>query len=372
MNLIWSIDGVVGTSLNVTDPLNAGLHRALFRALIQAGWTAVEYGDGTTRAAGLIPSAAAMNTTNAWQRMRGPDGKSEFVFQRGSTSQQIRMKWSHDARFITGGSATQTPSASDEQFIAGGGTDASPSHYTFIGTDTNHKLHVVANVDPPYDFVALYPPIGGGAVRAIWHLGMIPGSYHPLDVAPYVVAALPNISNGTLTGAAINGAMGGSWFRKGLPTGEAWLHFRAWTLNAGGTVAVPAGYPANPYDGSYEELAIPVGRALVDGSAGPKGKIDPRILGWTQQALADGDYWDFTAVAWTAATPYALGDKVLNGGQIYETITAGTSAASGGPSGTGADITDNTVHWRHLGETGRWAIFDDIAMRWPLTVAPVL
>src|SRR4029077_2356622 len=44
-----------------------------------------------------------------------------------------------------------------------------------------------------------------------------------------------------------------------------------------------------------------------------------------------------------------LGDRVTNGGNVYECITAGTSAGSGGPTTTDADITDNTVHWCYLG-----------------------
>lgn len=51
--------------------------------------------------------------------------------------------------------------------------------------------------------------------------------------------------------------------------------------------------------------------------------------------------------AWAASTAYAIGNKVLNGGMTYEAITAGTSAASGGPAGVGKDITDGTVHWKY-------------------------
>lgn len=53
--------------------------------------------------------------------------------------------------------------------------------------------------------------------------------------------------------------------------------------------------------------------------------------------------------AWVALTLYALGDRRSNGGNVYLCITAGTSAGSGGPSGTSSDITDGTVHWKWLG-----------------------
>lgn len=63
-----------------------------------------------------------------------------------------------------------------------------------------------------------------------------------------------------------------------------------------------------------------------------------------------------TASAWTAthgyvATPGARDVVTNDGGRKYICITAGTSAGSGGPTGTGTDITDGTVHWRFLGAT---------------------
>ena len=62
--------------------------------------------------------------------------------------------------------------------------------------------------------------------------------------------------------------------------------------------------------------------------------------------------------AWAATTAYSLGQRVVNGGNIYEVITAGTSAGSGGPTGTAADITDGTVHWKYVaaGAVGATAV----------------
>ena len=42
--------------------------------------------------------------------------------------------------------------------------------------------------------------------------------------------------------------------------------------------------------------------------------------------------------------------RCINSGSIYQVITAGTTAASGGPRGTGSNITDGTVHWKFLGQ----------------------
>jgi uncharacterized phage protein gp47/JayE len=54
--------------------------------------------------------------------------------------------------------------------------------------------------------------------------------------------------------------------------------------------------------------------------------------------------------AWVPTTAYVVGNRRTNASRVYLCITAGTSAGSGGPTTTAADITDNTVHWRYLGE----------------------
>jgi uncharacterized phage protein gp47/JayE len=54
--------------------------------------------------------------------------------------------------------------------------------------------------------------------------------------------------------------------------------------------------------------------------------------------------------AWTGTHGYFAGDRVTNASRCYQCITSGTSAGSGGPSSTASDITDNTVHWRYIGE----------------------
>ncbi|MGI4876648.1 MAG: hypothetical protein ACRYG4_04110 [Janthinobacterium lividum] len=40
-----------------------------------------------------------------------------------------------------------------------------------------------------------------------------------------------------------------------------------------------------------------------------------------------------------------VGAELTTGGNVYHCITAGTTASSGGPTGTGSDITDGSVHW---------------------------
>jgi len=62
---------------------------------------------------------------------------------------------------------------------------------------------------------------------------------------------------------------------------------------------------------------------------------------------------------WILSHVYHVGDYVTNDtGKVYQCITAGTSAAAGGPTGTSANITDGTVHWKYVGAndtTVNWA-----------------
>lgn len=52
--------------------------------------------------------------------------------------------------------------------------------------------------------------------------------------------------------------------------------------------------------------------------------------------------------AWQPSHTYAVGTQVVNGGNFYTCTTAGTSAASGGPTGTGTGISDGTAVWSYL------------------------
>ena len=57
----------------------------------------------------------------------------------------------------------------------------------------------------------------------------------------------------------------------------------------------------------------------------------------------------YDAKPWVASTAYLVGDRVTNdSGKIYQCDTAGTSAGSGGPTGTGANITDNSARWDYV------------------------
>lgn len=76
-----------------------------------------------------------------------------------------------------------------------------------------------------------------------------------------------------------------------------------------------------------------------------------------------------TIPAWVNTTGYDAGPAgserhivAHDGGKLYVCITAGVSAGSGGPTGTGSNITDGSVHWAYVGTslTVVWTMVFDV------------
>ncbi len=76
--------------------------------------------------------------------------------------------------------------------------------------------------------------------------------------------------------------------------------------------------------------------------------INPTVGGNSDWICTTAGYVG-TAPAWVASTAYnTLGAFVSNGGNAYVLTTAGTSASSGGPTGTGTNIVDGTCVWNFV------------------------
>ncbi|HET7882637.1 MAG TPA: hypothetical protein VFL55_17265 [Acetobacteraceae bacterium] len=65
-----------------------------------------------------------------------------------------------------------------------------------------------------------------------------------------------------------------------------------------------------------------------------------------------GNAFDPVAPAWQPSTTYATGQSVVHAGNVYRCIAGGISAGSGGPTGTGTSILDNSVTWTFDGPVG--------------------
>lgn len=72
---------------------------------------------------------------------------------------------------------------------------------------------------------------------------------------------------------------------------------------------------------------------------------------------------------WHASTVYVVGQQVNNdSGKAYKCTTGGTSAGSGGPTGTGTGITDGTVVWDYIGLSDMEVDNDNIGVGQTVTV----
>lgn len=95
-------------------------------------------------------------------------------------------------------------------------------------------------------------------------------------------------------------------------------------------------------------------RTVMPFSGSHKNGSTDKLFAVTSQGI-----WDVTAhgastVAWGASTAYVAGSKsnpssfVTNGGKTYVCVQSGTSAGSGGPTGTGTNIVDGACQWNYV------------------------
>jgi len=97
-----------------------------------------------------------------------------------------------------------------------------------------------------------------------------------------------------------------------------------------------------------EKYIVSITPATYNDATPPVLTANGTIAAWNAISGVACDVF-FDALPWEASKAYAVGDLVQNdSGKVYQCDTAGTSAASGGPTGTGADIQDNTARWDYL------------------------
>lgn len=85
-----------------------------------------------------------------------------------------------------------------------------------------------------------------------------------------------------------------------------------------------------------------------------------RVLNSASTAGAIADWTCSTTgvaagTAWALSTAYTVGQQAYNGTNVYVVTGAGTSASSGGPTGTTSPITDGTVTWAYMATRAAFA-----------------
>jgi len=242
-----------------------------------AGWTVTRSSDGTTyNSSGdqiTIPGSGTGGMANnyAWFVIQQPagsippfSGTRQLCMQRqASNNTGWRVKYSFSAGF-TGGSpsSTQTPSASDEQIIWGGGTDASPSFAVLFGTDGTYNLHTaVGNIDP-FGFWSVAYPVGGGNPNYVFMMDPMQAGFPSQDTDPYVLFLsqgayiFANGSSMNFSGYNPGGYISPKGFLKHGLTGEGFVTIPAmqYAQTSSGTAVFPDGAGTNPHSSKDDLL----------------------------------------------------------------------------------------------------------------------
>lgn len=198
----------------------------LLTLLLANGWTVLSSGTGSAgagsgvydAAGNAITSSALLGNTKAWFVMKCPNGR-QFCVQNVSAGSNFRVKYSVAAGFVGGApSASQVPSATDEQVIAGSGTDAAPTGATGGAADGSYKAHViVGQATEGYSF-GVFGIINGGTNDNgfVWVFdALITGLSAGADQDPYAHAWAWQPSFSNLSGIKY-------WVKFGL-AGVAWV-----------------------------------------------------------------------------------------------------------------------------------------------------
>lgn len=241
----------------------------LKEVLKAAGWTVKSSSDGTTynstgdQITGSGTGANGMNNASAWFRIQEPGspGRREYTVQHSSTGandHQWRVKYSANDKF-TGGSpgATQTPSATDEAIILGGGTDASPTFASmFTAAGGGYRFHAIAQSTPEgtaYGFWAFATTTPGGVtIMGFMQEPLAAGSFHSLDEDPVSIFLRLN----TFTTSNLISEGGATTFRswsKYNLSGETFI-VQPLGAHSTGSGYYADGLSTSPYDGKDAKL----------------------------------------------------------------------------------------------------------------------
>jgi hypothetical protein len=300
------------TDVNGVPTTGAAAIYKLKTTLKAAGWTVPRSSDGSTynssgdqiTHAGI--GAGGMENGKAWFVIESPNGEHQWCFQRDlSDNAEWRVKVSSLDGF-TGGSPgiLETPYATDEQIMNGGGSDGSPTFGDLFTVDGGYRFNVIAQDAATgtgveiYGFWAFAVEVGIGDIETIIaHEPMDPDTFPELSsgtrAAPVIGDPDPCIyvcdfGGGIATKSITITTTSGYW----AAANSSWKHWHrmnygdeAWVVNqacayktaASAEILAPygistTGMASNPYNGADDCLPICTGRpALYATEVGRKG-----------------------------------------------------------------------------------------------------
>ena len=286
------------------------------------GWTCVKSGDGLSSyssSQSVFTDTSSMNNNKAWFVLRQPNYTRQICFQRGSSDTNWRIKYSISG--FSGGNASQTPSASDEQIILGSGTDSAPSMGVFFNglTSGSFCMSSAANDSDGYAFYMFAYNSGdlrsANSIKLLFMFDAIKsGPYDMvtsslLDTEPFAIAIANSAAynNPIWMGSSADHSAGSPKFKgyvcKGISGRESFvnLSIAAWGIpstNPSNNCWAPSlNQELNPHN-SYEDLcpiyyfyknsAVP---ASLDPAQGYKGMSGNFFMGSLQRS--NGDLYNY-------------------------------------------------------------------------------
>lgn len=145
----------------------------------------------------------------------------------------------------------------------------------------------------------------------------------------------PNSSRGQMQLSPIPGATYAGLYMSFEYITKSWLMPPNWAASTS-------------YNGSTPNYVNVNGNIYKCATAGANNSgTTPPSVAFNGEGQDGGVFWTVLATpAWTNTTAYAPQDYVTNGGNLYVCTVGGTSAGSGGPTGTSSSaVTDGTVSW---------------------------
>jgi len=331
---------------------NQAVMFALVNALIATGKWAVYYscsstvagaaGDGVNRwasPANLVWNAAG--TPHSWMVLRNTSlasGNYQLLLELGTDGVNFYLtaKKSNNAGF-TGGSTTAVPTATDQINILVG------NNWGQLSVNAAMRWSVEVSNDGQCTRVIL---ASQGTARGFWLIEQLgsPEAGITYPTAEYIVGNSGGAATPTL----------GSWVCNpvvGVSSASSTIGYESQLT----TLPSPSSFTGN----------WPMCQCALDGNVanmyGRLGLMQDLWIGTT--SAASGDSYP-GAPNWAANTVYAVGAQVTNGSNIYTCTTGGTSASSGGPTGTGSGIADNTCVWSFFSATMQFVHVGQYILPW--------
>lgn len=151
-------------------------------------------------------------------------------------------------------------------------------------------------------------------------------------------------------------------FQFDVPTRNAALDAIETAIGTAPTLEIRSGaVPANCT--SADSGTLLASMTLPSDWAAPAASGAKNLLGTWQDTSADAagiaghfrikagatcKFQGIVSMPWAGSRAVVIGECRTNGGNLYRCTTAGTTASSGGPSGTGGSISDGTAVWAYV------------------------